>query len=74
MKDQLLSQMKGSSHNLKAALVENFSNQIDILIQQHIVTHSSSGEVPGRHFEDFGMYSCPTADPTAPGRLTYILP
>lgn len=37
MKDQLLSQMKGSSHDLKAALVEKFSNQIDILIQQHIV-------------------------------------
>lgn len=29
--------MKGSSHDLKAALVDNFSNQIDILIQQHIV-------------------------------------
>lgn len=37
MKGQLLSQMKGSTHDLKAALVENFSNQIDILIQQHIV-------------------------------------
>lgn len=37
MKDQLPSQMNGSLHDLKAALVEKFSNQIDILIQQHIV-------------------------------------